>query len=697
LVNQPSGNASCSNNFLIDGENPEASLLLHTIDPERFPGHADSACSVPRMPLASTAQVPAADVACIEEWVHSVADGGIERQPAPFDPAPVESVANKIKYLLHGGALTEAELALVRDPEFGTLDMAGLRPLIDSWMWDGAGALTPEFDRKLRMFLALALQQKSTGLAARLQYRQQLELRIVDNDGDDVDLTRFTDSVPPMFVDTARDIVTELGDFRRVVTTRRVRVTTAILAALVHADTALTDARGRIPGPDRFGSFDHLRDSDYNDWRYVNLVQATASEPADFQYENRAALSASLRQIGEDGAIRLWAPRVGFFNTLSFFDQWQTNEDNQFRVTTSQALITALDLIFDTSDTTTPASLYGLDDGHAKPGTACRTCHQLLDTARPAFSGYYSYRNRASGPRQGEPSTFAFAGHVVPSIADMNAFAEAVVSHPRFAAAWTQKLCMWANSQRCDEADPEFIRVANLFADGYESGSSDDYRLDILIRELFSSTLVTGATDAQSHERVEFMVSSTRYQHFCEATNARLRQASDMRCQDEGQDPSACEAAWRDCFGSWRTAEALGLDSYARGIREFTTPAIPDPVFSVSARGSCRELAGNATDVNGPFPRNGDEKANMRRMVETMMGLPASHPRHPAAVEVLTRTYQILRTNEPCPDGQDIFTANQGIPVDGEFVCGHGLNAFQAHNNLFVIACSSPDLTGIGL
>ena len=38
-----------------------------------------------------------------------------------------------------------------------------------------------------------------------------------------------------------------------------------------------------------------------------------------------------------------------------------------------------------------------------------------------------------------------------------------LASHPHFAAAWAQKLCYFANSVACDETDPEFQRVVEVF------------------------------------------------------------------------------------------------------------------------------------------------------------------------------------------------------------------------------------------
>ena len=55
--------------------------------------------------------------------------------------------------------------------------------------------------------------------------------------------------------------------------------------------------------------------------------------------------SPDLEQVSSRIALQL--PRVGFFSTLSFLANAETNQDNQFRVTTNQALIAALGRDFD--------------------------------------------------------------------------------------------------------------------------------------------------------------------------------------------------------------------------------------------------------------------------------------------------------------------------------------------------------------
>ncbi len=693
LLNQPSTNSSCASESLINGQDPEASVFLRSLDPERYADAGNPMCQPAVMPLGSELRMSESDVDCMEEWVRSLSEGDPGVDPKPFDPASVESSVGKVKYMLNGGAVTDEELAFVRDAE-GELDEDALQTLIDGWVWAAPGELHPDFTVKLRMFLELSLQQRDINKTNTFKYQTQLDLK-TDVDPS-IDRNLFADSMAPMFIDTAAGIVSEQRDFREVVTTRRWRVSTAILTALVHADADLLNNRGRFDEPDKFGSFNHLQESDYSDWRIVNLAQATEGNPPNFLYENTADLASSLRGIGEEGTIRLWTPRVGFFNTFAFFDQWRTNPDNDFRITMSQTLIGALDLIFEAGDSTETASLVGLDSAHAEKGTACFGCHQFMDPMRTTLSSYYLHQNRSVGPREETMSTFAFHGHVTESVGTMDELAEAIVSHPRFATAWTQKMCMWANSQRCQASDPEFQRIAEIFRDGYDAGPGDDFRLDILVREFFASTLVTGATATEQHEQIEFVVSPTRFQHFCQATNARVRQAGEMRCESEGIEAAECMAAERDCFDDWNKAEGLGRDIYIRGSQEFSTPNTEDPIYAIASREVCREVSRTVVGEGGPFPRGGEPGPNVDRMVQTLMGMPPSHPQHEVAYETLLRTYQLLRASPACPEGTDFVSANEDVPLDGEFICGPGLNASEAIQHLFVIACESPAMSGIG-
>jgi len=691
LVGRPSINSSCSQEIVVDPAVPEASLLLRVVDSDAYAPYNDPNCHPPPMPLGSSEPLPAKDVACIEDWIRAI-DLEVEVDEAPFDPSSAYAALAKAKYLVHGGAITDEEISYAIDTS-GHVDPEAMRELIDGWMWAGPEQLTDAFDAKLLDFLEVVLQQSGTGGSVNFALQAQLWLK-PKYEFDQVDQSAYVSTIHDMFKVTARDIVQGSQDFREVVTTRRWRVTTAIMVALVYAD----HGDGAKPAPeDRLANFGHLEEADYHDWRYVNLRQATEAYPADFEYANEADLAASLRAIGDEGTLRLWAPRVGFFNTFPFFDEWESNVDNDFRVTLSQTLIGALDAIYETGDLTPPESTEALDESHSDPSTTCYNCNVLMDPARTIFARYYVVENVGLGPIQGTSSTFAFHDYAVSDIETMDDFAATLVEHPRFPVGWVQKVCMWANAQRCDESDPEVQRVAEVFAEGYDATTdTDDYRLDILFRELLSSPLVTATESTVTHQQTEYILSSTRLQHFCHAINQRVQDAADERCSADGLATESCDAHQESC-GSFSEAEGLGADGYSRGIAELTTLNAPDPVYAIALRESCRTFAKKVSDSDGPFPHDAeDPSANVLRMVTGIMGLPPSHPRHDAAFDGLMYTYELLRAEGTCPDGQTVFEANEGVALGDDFVCGPGLTAKEAVRHTFTFACESPDFSTIG-
>ncbi len=117
-----------------------------------------------------------------------------------------------------------------------------------------------------------------------------------------------------------------------------------------------------------------LTEADFNDWRFVDLEAAGSPGQSPAFYDLPALRSAT--------KLSLVQPRAGFFTSPAFLANWETNEDNQFRVTTSQTLIVALGEIFSPADPTKPVRLDGLPTEHAAPTTTCYGCHQFLDPMR---------------------------------------------------------------------------------------------------------------------------------------------------------------------------------------------------------------------------------------------------------------------------------------------------------------------------
>jgi hypothetical protein len=659
---------ACGGELLVDPEHIDDSLLLRLIDPVRF---ASSPCGV-MMPFGSSAGVSADTLSCFEAWAREIAQGAppVTEPPADFEPVAAASYTNKVKTLLTGAAATADEIASVtQDPE-------ALRDLIATWLE------APEFEAKLSDFLRVALQQKLVG---------SLDSQFMRLRGNKLSLLK--QNLQESFVRTATALVQEGRPFTEVATTRRWAMTTATLSALAFLERSAAELKAekhtlfRDPGPGLptppvplSYSVEHhvwhlpglpetcevatinadllfemllgfvpckgggqyrfddtwLSDADFADWRFVDLNVAKAEESVPIFYDLdslRAATSLSVRQ-----------PRLGFFTTPAFLANWETNEDNQFRVTTIQALIVSLGKIFSPADATEPVRLDGLAKEHAAPGTTCYGCHQFLDPMREYFAQAFSYSfQRPEQPGAITPS-FAFQGYVHDA-GTLEDFAQALVDHPGFAPGWTQKLCYWANSQACNEKDPEFVRVSQVFVD-----SGFDFKA--LLGELLGSPLVTGAKFTETFRDAEPFVSITRKQHLCRLLDTRLGV------------PDACGVATN-------FAGLVPEDDFSRGAAEPVQAAVTGLFHYAAVEKLCARLAtrliGNGADaVFSPSQPD----AALEVFVSKLMGLDPGSPRHDGVRQSLGEHYDAAKTST---------------------------NSVTALRSAFVVACVSPEVQAVGL
>ena len=670
LLGVQSQSDACGGELLVDPENLDNSLLLRLIDPVRF---ASSPCGV-MMPFGNQAGVSKTTLSCFESWAKTIAEGAppVKDPPLEYEPVSALSYVSKVKTLLVGSSASTEEVASVEaNPE-------ALRDLVGTWL------AAPEFETKLSDFLRVALQQKLTG---------SLDAQFSRLRGNKLGAMR--QNLQESFVRTASAIVEAGRPFSEILTTRHWAATTATLSALAYLERTQTELRnekhtvfrdpgeglptppvslaysvanhvwhlptlpancevgeinadllfemllgfvqckGMNAGQYRFDDT-QLTEADFNDWRFVDLEPTKAAKAVPIFYDLDA-----LRGLTK---ISLRQPRMGFFTSPAFLANWETNEDNQFRVTTSQALIVALGEQFSPADATTPVRLDGLAAEHAAPGTTCYGCHQFLDPMREYFAQSFSF----SYQRPEKPSTitpsFAFQGYVHDGGA-IEDFAQTLADHPGFARGWTQKLCYWANSQACSESDPEFQRVAKAFAD-----SKFDFKT--LLVELLSSPLVTGAAYADSFKKNTPFVSITRKQHLCQALSTRLG------VED------ACGVA----------ASFAGLvpeDDFSRGAAEPVQTAVTGLFHYAAAEKLCSRLATKlvGTGATMTFPPSAPDAA-LDVFVEKLMGLGAGHPRHDSVRQSL---------------GEHFATAKASS------------NALTALRSAFVVACVSPEVQAVGL
>ena len=669
--------ADCPDRLLIDPITPEYSLLLQVVGAGNRP--EGDQCNIV-MPEISNA-----DKQCLTQWINeSVSE--YEPPDEDFEITPLRSSLQKVKTLLRGDSVTEAELGQVANaPD----EQSAMRTLYRSW---STGDL---FDSKMMAFLKVALQQQlqdfqtdqfnrlRTGRAVTASIRRVIE-----------------DS----FVRTALHIVNSNQSFANVTQTQTWMVTTANLVLLLYGDqsdqerqtvhTVFSTPNGRPTGLRqqinrkawfldrdelgecelsqqhllnflmgailrrfcvnhdigsnvfRFGFADmHLNEDDFNDWRLVTLdFQPNADDGRIPFYD--------IRRLRTADTVITRIPRVGFFSTNAFFENWLTNVDNQFRVVVNQALLVGLHTKFLQSDQTAPYNDGQIDGEHAEPNQPCYGCHKNIDPMRAYFSKSYNVNYQRPF---GEGDNARILTGARPSFAyksvrnrggDLRRFGRLLGEHPQFASAWVQKLCLFANSTRCNERDPIFRTLVDQFR-------SNNYNLKELIVALFASPLVSGRSETLSNGSLP-LISISRRDHLCASLSLRTGR------------PDICSVN--------RIRNIIGLipnDDFARGADDFTQPTLPNPIYLTAADAVCKAVANTVVrNSDAIFPLGEPDRA-ISAMANTLMGLVAVPERAAEVSGILTDHYdQALADNATRQD---------------------------ALRSTFVSACLTPDVLGLGL
>jgi hypothetical protein len=309
----------------------------------------------------------------------------------------------------------------------------------------------------------------------------------------------------------------------------------------------------------------------------------------------------------------LATPRVGFMTTLAFFANWPTNDSNASRVTTNQALIAGLGRSFDDRGTTVVLSETSVDAMHIQPNTACFGCHQTLDPMRDFFRQSYNIMYFQQLDPRGVPATGTFAVDDAPPVrgAGIATFARALADHPRFATAWTQKLCQLANSESCDEEDPLFKSIAASFR-----ANRHDFKR--LVRELYSSPLVTFAETSKTAQTAGVVMSIARREALCTSLSVRLGLGDACALDNPARNNTARNLAL-----------AVPGSAYSRGDEVPLLPHDPNLFFASSTENLCFFLAGATVDAaRGPSRwQSARAPEAIADFVHTVMGLAPSDPR----------------------------------------------------------------------
>lgn len=665
LVGRPSSTAACADRRLIDPAEPARSLMLTQLTP----AGVQSGCGV-LMPVGREQGVGDEDLECITQWVEHFAQ--TVEPPTPvdycdqFEPSSPAVYVSKVKNLMTGQRASLEDIERVHD------DPAALAQLAREWVQ------TPQFESRLQPLLRDALQysvdladleDKIGGLPA---YQPLIEADLGES-----------------FRRTMMRIIEEDRPFTEIATTRRFEVTTFTLAILAYLDAG-EDERKRdhlqvrevppgVPDPIPLSySVENLiwplppeaeecdgitrrgdgvltmllgrckgsisiddpvfQPGDFEDWRTVELVPAGEDEPEPVFWDV-PALRATQTQM------EVGMPRVGFLSHPAFLARWETNADNQFRVTTNQALLVMTGHSFEASDATEPLGLDGLDAEHAQPDSACYQCHRALDPMRVFYQNAYDYDYTSLGLEHGtQTPAYTFRGHAEAG-GDLYDFADILAANPDFAVAWARKLCFWANSQACDEDDPELQRVAQVFED---SG----YSFKTLVVELLTSPLVTGHALTQTHCSRPFLVSITRRDQLCHSLDVRL--GGHGLC-DEGK--------------LSKLVELIPEDRIARGDPAPVQNPVSSAFHAAGVEQLCIQLAQEQVAADGLVPPDSAD-AVLSLIAEDLMGIPAGSARHDEVIEVL---------------GQHLQQAEQSA------------DELDAIRSTFTLGCLSSDLQALGL
>ncbi len=411
--------------------------------------------------------------------------------------------------------------------------------------------------------------------------------------------------------------------------------------------TTVTGATHRCQPPAFPAGYAPLGIADTQQWQLVTVRRPAPGEITTPVFDLQGF------RAGHDLVLR--TPRVGFFTTPSFLAEWNTNNSNQARVTINQTLIVALGRAISPQNAALPPSIAAVDQAHAPQGSACFACHQSLDPMRQFFRQQYSYyfHPQTSTAQMSLYGSFGFRGVTAQgsSIFDL---ANLLAAHPDFAAAWTQKLCTYANSAPCDETDPEFQRVAKAFADS-------NFAWGTLVVELFSSPLVSYAAETLTADHGEVFPLARR-DHLCAALSNRLGILDACGLDINTRVPAKLAPVQL-------IASVLPSDQYSRGTEQAVLANDPNLFFRTGMENVCAALAGQLID-NGVGTRwtSSAPTAAMADFVHLLMGISA--PSDATPLSILQNHEQKAR--------------------------GAGLVASDALKSTFVLACLSPSVVGIG-
>jgi len=230
----------------------------------------------------------------------------------------------------------------------------------------------------------------------------------------------------------------------------------------------------------------------------------------------------------------------------------------------------------------------------------------------------------------------------------------------RFAISVTQGLCYFANSAQCLESDPEFRRVALAF-------QNSGYNFPTLIRELFSSPLVTNISETATTTQNGVNISIARRDQICAALSNRLS-INDI-CSMAVPIPNTAQAA------TLRIVSSVAQDAFSRGSEIPVTPSDPTLFYRAASEMLCENVATMVVDPSSGtnvFPSS-NPTSSIASLVSQIVGYNPSDTHYAMAVTILT----------------DHFNTAKASP--------NNASATNAMRSTFAAACQSPTSLSFGL
>ncbi|MEO7114006.1 MAG: hypothetical protein ABI183_26435 [Polyangiaceae bacterium] len=643
-------------------------------------------------------------------------DGGLSGYP--FEPVGPQTYVQKVKNLMTGLPATDAEVQqVVKDP-------TTMKSLVDTWM------ALPQFQDRMIDFFRNAFQQNNASVSTLMStygvnfqlnrtYQTQLERNIMDSyaktawdimsTGQPFNTTVSSNKmmmttammsylafVDENHVDDTGKTLNRLGARNQITQFTIDPNSTATLAqtlnpadpnymvwAIPNSFTGCTTETpyvttvaaqgnntysqlmsmlfGVVNYPpcgtgtsNSFNTTSQFATTDYADWREVTLHVAG---PTD----NTTPVFYDVLNMRAAKDLTLHTARVGFFGAPGFEANWATNASNEMRVTANQALIVSIGQSIDGENTLVNFPVNASDADHAS-NPACAGCHSQLDPFKQYFRQSYtlSYHDQQDATQIQTPSGFAIDGVTVNGGQGVQTIASTLATHPRFALAWTEKLHFWANTTQAREDDPEVLRIAQAF-------SASNYDFKTLVRELFSSPLITLSAVTLTTGENGVILSIARRDQYCAALSNRLGLPDVCGMTSPALTGAQNQVASR--------AVLIPADTYYRAYALPALPTNPDLFFRQSVESMCGLIAAQVVDINptlgaSRYASTAPDVA-IADMVTTVMGLTPSDPRSAPAIGIL----------------EDNFAQSKA----------GGANASDSLKATFTLACIAPSSVIIGL